>query len=207
MLLSGVDESGRGPVLGPLIISVASIEEERRGELSEMGVTDSKKLTASRREELFPEINKLCRCSSRIIAASELNRRMGRESLNLIEAKEMGALIKPLEGKIYLDLPERNVEHFLRKAGLAERGIVAEHKADLKYPIVGAASIIAKVTRDRMVHELEKRVGEKIGCGYTSDKDTIAALRNPETRKKLIGEIRERWSTMKRILQPKLTDF
>ncbi|MFP3950108.1 MAG: ribonuclease HII [Candidatus Micrarchaeia archaeon] len=207
MLISGVDESGRGPVLGPLVISLASVEEEKQGELSEMGVTDSKKLTAPRREELFPEIKKLCRCTSRVITASELNKRMGRESLNLIEAKEMGALLRPLEGKLYLDLPERNVEHFLRKAGLAERRIFAEHKADLKYPIVGAASIIAKVTRDRIVHELEERVGEKIGCGYTSDKNTIAALSSPETRKKLKGEIRERWSTVERILQPKLTDF
>ncbi|MBD3398295.1 ribonuclease HII [Candidatus Micrarchaeota archaeon] len=176
--------------------------------LTGIGVTDSKKLRPGRREELFHQIKKMCKHQIRIITASELNERMGRESLNLIEAKEMGALALSMSGKVYLDLPELHSNGFLRKAGLAGRhDVVAEHKADLKYPIVGAASILAKVTRDRLVAELAERIGEEIGSGYTSDERTINALKNPEIRMKLRGEIRKRWSTVERILQPKLTDF
>ena len=207
MFVSGLDESGRGPVLSSLVVALASIEAEKEHELSELGITDSKKLTAEKREELFPEINKLCNCGIVEITAAELNKRMWRESLNVIEAKAMGGLAASLEGRIYIDLPEKDASRFIRKAKLVGRDVVAEHKADLKYPIVGAASILAKVTRDRRIGELKEKVGEEIGSGYTSDERTINALKNPEIRVKLKGEIRNRWSTMDRILQPKLTEF
>jgi ribonuclease HII len=206
MRLCGTDEAGRGPVLGPLVICLASIEEERRGELSGLGVADSKRLTSAKREELYPKIVELCECRVRSISAAELNQRMGRESLNLIEAREMGKLAEGIEGKFYIDLPEKDASKFLRKAGLLGKDVVAEHKADAKYPIVGAASIIAKVTRDREICRLKEACGE-IGSGYPSDSKTIAALKDPEIRKKLDGHIRTRWGTMERILNPTLLDF
>lgn len=206
MLICGTDEAGRGPVIGPLVICLASIAEGSEGELIKLGVADSKKLTSAKREELYPGILKICECRVRKISAVELNERMGRESLNLIEAKEMGELAQGIEGKMYIDLPEKNAEKFLMKAGLSGKDVVAEHKADAKYPIVGAASIVAKVTRDREILELKGRVGE-IGSGYPSDERTINALKNPEIRKKLEGHIRTRWSTMERILNPTLLDF
>lgn len=206
MRLCGTDEAGRGPVLGPLVICLASISEEKRGELVKLGVTDSKKLTPAKREELYPKIMELCECRVRSISAAELNERMGRESLNLIEAKEMGKLAEGMEGRLYIDLPEKDASKFIRKAGLAGRDVVAEHKADAKYPIVGAASIIAKVTRDREICRLKGECGE-IGSGYPSDWKTIAALKDPEIRRKLEGHIRVRWGTMERILNPTLLDF
>jgi len=207
MLISGIDEAGRGPVLSSMIIALASIDAEREPELSELGITDSKKLTPQKREELFPEIKKLCKYSIVEITARELNERMGRESLNLIEAKAMGSLAATYPGRVYIDLPEKNASKFIEKANLVDREVVAEHKADLKYSIVGAASILAKVTRDRRIEELKARVGEEIGSGYTSDERTIAAIKDPQIRKKLKGEIRTRWSTVDRILQPRLTEF
>jgi ribonuclease HII len=206
MRILGLDEAGRGPVIGPLVICLASIEEEKRGELTNLGVADSKKLTPSRREELYPKIMEMCECRVRSISAAELNKRMGRESLNLIEAAEMGKLAEGLGGRAYIDLPEKDASKFIRKAGLAGRDVVAEHKADARYPIVGAASIIAKVTRDREICRLKELCGE-IGSGYPSDSKTITALKNPEIRKKLEGNIRVRWSTMERILNPTLLDF
>lgn len=207
MLISGLDEAGRGPVISSLVISMASIEQEREHELIEMGVTDSKKLTPAKREELFPEVKKLCKHQIKIIPAFELNERMAHESLNVIEAKAMGVLALSMRGRVYIDLPELHADGFLRKAGLHGRDVVAEHKADLKYPIVGAASILAKVTRDRLMAELAERIGKELGSGYPSDERTMKALRNPEIRNRLNGEIRTRWSTMERILQPKITDF
>jgi ribonuclease HII len=206
MRLCGLDEAGRGPVIGPLVICIASVDEEREGELIEMGVDDSKKLTFEKREELYPQVRNLCECRVRKIGAAELNERMGRESLNLIEAREMGKLAEGLEGNLFIDLPERNAEKFLMKAGLLGREVVAEHKADAKYPVVGAASIVAKVMRDRDILKLKEVAGE-IGSGYPADERTINALKNPEIRKKLEGHIRTRWSTMERILNPTLLDF
>jgi len=207
MLISGVDEAGRGPVLSSLIVAIAGISDEKEPELSELGITDSKKLTREKREELFPQIQKLCKYQITEITAAELNKRMWRESLNVIEAKAMGELAASFGGRVYIDLPEKNAAKFIQKAKLVGRDVVAEHKADFKYPIVGAASILAKVTRDRLVAELQEHVEEEIGSGYTSDERTINALKNPKIRAKLKGEIRLRWSTMERILQPKLTDF
>lgn len=206
LLISGLDEAGKGPVLGPLVICLASIDAAREKELVELGVDDSKKLSPKRREELFPEIQKLCEHQLRILNASELNERMGKETLNEIEARAMGELASSVPGRIYIDLPEKYPNGFLRKAGLLERDVVAEHKADAKYPIVGAASILAKVTRDRMIEELAAKVGE-IGSGYPADERTINAIKDPVRRGKLKGHIRERWSTVERVLQPKLTDF
>lgn len=206
MLISGIDEAGRGPVFGPLVLSIATLEEEKEPELESLGVADSKKLGRGKREELFPKIMELCRCSIISISAAELNRRMGRESLNLIEAKAMGELALKVGGRVYIDLPQRNCEGFLRKARLFGRDVVAEHKADSRYPIVGAASIISKVTRDRAVMELQRKCGD-IGSGYCSDEKTVEALNNPETRKMLGEEIRTRWSTMERVAHPKLGEF
>jgi ribonuclease HII len=207
MLISGLDEAGRGPVIGNLVICIASVRQGEESELERMGVTDSKKLTRERREEIYPKIEKMCEYRIRVIPASELNERMGRESLNEIEAKVMGELAAPLEGRVYIDLPDPNADGFLRKAGLFGRDVVAEHKADGRYPIVGAASILAKVTRDRHIAELAERVGAEIGSGYTSDERTIKALKDPGIRARLKGEIRLKWSTMDRITHPKLTDF
>ncbi|MBN2121602.1 ribonuclease HII [Candidatus Micrarchaeota archaeon] len=206
MLICGVDEAGRGPVLGPMVICLASIEEGKRGKLIDLGVSDSKKLTPAKREELYPRIMELCECRVRSISAAELNDRMGRESLNLIEAREMGKLSDGIEGRFYIDLPEKDPSKFLRKAGLLGKDVIAEHKADARYPIVGAASIIAKVTRDREICGLKEACGE-IGSGYPSDEKTISALRDPAMRKKLEGHIRVRWGTMERILNPTLLDF
>lgn len=206
MLLSGVDEAGRGPVIGPLVLCLASVDSTREEKLVEMGVADSKKLTFEEREELYPKILRVCECRVRKISAAELNKRMGMESLNLIEAREMGGLAEGLAGKLFIDLPERDAGRFLRKAGLAGREVVAEHKADAKYPIVGAASIVAKVERDMEIAKLGEELGE-IGSGYPSDERTMNALKNPQIRKKLEGQIRTRWSTMDRILNPTLLDF
>jgi len=207
MIISGIDEAGRGPILSSMIIAIASISAEKEPKLVELGITDSKKLTRGRREELFPQIQEMCKYQITEITAAQLNKRMGEESLNVIEATAMGELAASFPGRIYIDLPERNAAKFIEKAKLVGRDVVAEHKADLTYPIVGAASILAKVTRDRLVAELAERIGEEIGSGYTSDARTINAIKNPEIRAKLEGEIRTRWSTMERILQPKLTDF
>ncbi|HIH50006.1 TPA: ribonuclease HII, partial [Candidatus Micrarchaeota archaeon] len=80
-------------------------------------------------------------------------------------------------------------------------------KADSRYPVVSAASIIAKVTRDREIQKLEKSLKIPIGSGYPSDYKTIEIIKKNLKTGILDGNIRERWSTMERIKQTRLTSF
>jgi ribonuclease HII len=84
---------------------------------------------------------------------------------------------------------------------------VAEHKADSRYPIVSAASIIAKVTRDREVKKIERELGITIGSGYPSDETTIDAIKANMGNAQLFNHIRRYWKTMDRIKQTRLTSF
>jgi ribonuclease HII len=77
--------------------------------------------------------------------------------------------------------------------------IISEHKADKKYPIVSAASIIAKVERDKAIKEIEEKYGE-VGCGYPTDPKTIKFL---EKYLKKYGKypefVRKSWKPAKRL--------
>ena len=205
MQVHGIDEAGRGPVVGPLIVCIASFDESAERELRELGVKDSKDLTPERREELAPEIEKLGEHEIEEITPSDLNRLMPVHSLNRIEAMAMARLIGEKKGTVYIDLPSRSRESFFRDLGKKEN-IVAEHKADSKYPAVSAASILAKIRRDSRIRELHKEFGD-FGSGYPSDRKTISFLKNPENLSALRPHLREKWSTMESLLQSRLTSY
>ncbi len=173
--------------------------------LRELGVKDSKDLTPERREELAPEIEKLGEHEIEEVAPSDLNRLMPVHSLNKIEAMAMARLIGEKKGTVYIDLPSRSKESFFRDLGKREN-IVAEHKADSRYPAVSAASILAKVRRDSRIRELHENFGD-FGSGYPSDRKTISFLRKPENLRALRPHLRERWSTMEGLLQSRLTSY
>ena len=204
-MIHGTDEAGRGPLVGPLVLVIASFQEGRERELLELGVKDSKLLTPKKREGLEKEILKMGSAEYAEVPASGLNVRMRSSSLNKIEAEEMGKLIGSKEGTVYIDLPSTNLASFLRDLGRSE-GIVAEHKADSKYPAVAAASILAKVRRDLRIAELRERFGD-FGSGYPSDERTISFISKPENMRALRPYIRERWSTLDRIFQTRLNSF
>lgn len=193
MLIAGVDDAGRGAVIGPLVIAGVSIKEERLPKLAELGVKDSKLLSPKRRESLAIEIKRIAEkysviklLPSEIDKVVESNRKL--HKLNRLEAKAMARAIETLKPDIvYVDasdvLEERFKQHILEALSIKVK-IVSEHKADRKYPIVSAASIIAKVERDREIAEIAKKYGE-LGCGYPSDPKTIFFL------KKCLGETGE----------------
>lgn len=85
--------------------------------------------------------------------------------------------------------------------------VVSEHKADVRYPIVSCASIIAKVTRDKEIESLQDRIGIDIGSGYPSDKTTIDAIRASLGTNKLVPYIRTYWKTLNVVRQLKMSDF
>lgn len=140
------------------------------------------------------------------VSADDLNRLMKTMSLNDIEAMVMCDLIKQLRVgmDIMIDMPDRYSWTFrkrMEKFGVDK--FEAEHKADETYPIVAAASIYAKVLRDKKVSEIAKLVGD-FGSGYPGDKKTSNALKDMEFMTKLKPFIRERWKTIEDLKQKKL---
>jgi len=186
MRVAGVDDSGRGSVIGPLVIAGVLLDEKDLQRLSDLGVKDSKVLSPHRREQLCGEIKKLALKHHVIkLSPAEIDKVVisGRKlhKLNRLEAQTMAKVIETLQPDIaYVDasdvLAERYKHHIMEHLPFTVK-IISEHKADAKYPVVSAASIIAKVERDKAISELTARYGN-MGCGYASDPETLKFLEN-----------------------------
>jgi ribonuclease HII len=205
MLIAGIDEAGRGPVIGPLVICCAFCRREDEKLLRKHASKDSKALSARQREEAYAELKKFCTFRWVEVSAADLNRMMKEMSLNDIEAKFMAELMRKLEdGDIMIDMPDRYAWTFRKRMErFGVKRFEAEHKADEKYPIVAAASICAKILRDRKVDEIRKSTCD-FGSGYPSDPKTVSALKDREKRALLEPFIRQRWKTLETIKQRKL---
>jgi len=213
VILGGIDEAGRGSVVGPLVVAGVAAEKEGVRELLTFGVKDSKLLSPRRRSWLYPEILRISRTALPLAiqpAEIDLYVERGRKfrKLNYLEAVYMARIIDQLGAdRTYVDSPDTRPNRFGEEiSGLirAKCRVVAEHHADRRYPIVSAASILAKVERDRAVEKLRQRHGD-FGSGYPSDPKTLAFLREWLEREGSIPDFtRKSWKTWKRISQRKL---
>lgn len=179
MLVCGVDEAGRGSMIGPLVVAGISIEKSKVEELTHLGVKDSKKLSPSAREYLYKKIIRLVddysvsKATPKIIDDS-----VARHQLNHLEAVHMARVIKKLGPSVsYVDSCDVNPERFGREiTKMSKTGkIKSYHHADSKFVVVSAASIVAKVTRDRAIEKIGKLY--PIGSGYPSDSRTVKFVR------------------------------
>jgi ribonuclease HII len=207
MLIAGVDDAGRGSVIGPLVIAGVLMKEEDLPKLVDLKVRDSKLLSPQRRETLAFEIKRIAEKYSVVkLSPKEIDKvvESGRKlhKLNRLEAQAMAKVIEMLKPDVaYVDasdvLEERFKQHILEALSITVQ-VISEHKADRKYPIVSAASIIAKVERDREIAEIAKKYGE-IGCGYPSDPRTISFLKKClEERGEYPEFVRRSWEPAKR---------
>lgn len=183
LVIGGIDEAGRGAALGPLVLAIALVEKEDEEKLVSLGVTDSKLLLPAKRERLFHELPSiLVEHAVFSIEPAEIDALMAKESLNEIEAMVCARLLNGLAAKpdlVILDSPDGDAKRFAsRVKNYLSKSFVlrSEHKADLNHRVVGAASILAKVTRDRAIMELSKKWGE-MGSGYPSDPRTMLFLK------------------------------
>lgn len=170
----GVDEAGRGSVMGPLVVGAVWVEDD--GILSRIGVRDSKKLTPKVRERMYAEIVENADHWTVVIAsAADIDERRKEKSLNDVELDMFAEAVRsnPCE-EAYADCPDVNDARFASRleALCPDTAVIAKHKADDLYPVVSAASIVAKVTRDRMIAELHEELGD-FGSGYPSDHYTM----------------------------------
>lgn len=215
-LIGGVDEAGRGCLLGPLVVAGVSVTPQGARELKKIGVRDSKKLSAKKRESLYPKIMAIAeRVHWAGIPPSEiddvvLNGRKLRK-LNYLEAVYFARVIDRLGAeKVTVDASDvipRRFRDDIRGNMAAACNVVALHKADRDFPVVSAASIIAKVERDRAVEALRSANGE-FGSGYPSDPVTRSFF--TDIMKKgdsLPSYVRQSWKTWERIEQTLLDSF
>jgi ribonuclease HII len=208
-IIAGIDEAGRGPVIGPLVIAMFSCPIETEKAINALCKKDSKQLTRAQREAIFEKLRWMGKAEYAEISAQTLNSEMDEHTLNEIEAMNMAKLAK-LAGpgaSVKIDLPDRYAWVFAKR--MSKYGVSkyeAEHKADENHPIVAAASICAKVVRDRRIDEIKEIIGD-FGSGYPSDEKTREFLRKNAKNPQAMKFIRKKWKTLQTIRQMRLGSF
>ena len=210
MLVCGVDDAGRGPIIGPLVIAGVLVEESKLDLLKSLGVKDSKKLTPILRTRLAEEIPRIVDRHYIVeLDAPSLDKVVNRapkfQRLNLLEAKKMAEVVEALRPDVvYVDSSDTDTERF-RNNILDELSyrpkVISEHHADDTYPVVSAASILAKVRRDTRIDEIRKQYGD-FGSGYAHDPQTIRFLGEYyRANKEFPPIVRRSWKTLRNIVR------
>ena len=208
-----MDEAGKGSVLGPMVVAAVGVSSDDT--LADLGVKDSKLLTAKERKRLYTIIRKKCRVAIVRLDAQEIDAVRQDMTLNAAVARAHAQVITKLSPACaYVDACDVNSFRYAEMVkNHLERPceIVSEHHADEKFPVVSAASIIAKVTRDRAITTLAKKYGD-IGSGYPADPVTIRFLNAYIDEYRIPPPIaRKSWKTVSTILakktQSSLGDF
>jgi len=195
------------------------ISKEKEQKLKKIGVKDSKQLTPKRREELAAQIEEIADniLVMRVQPCRIDKLRSEGIKLDMIEAIKMAEIIEMGNAnKVYVDAlsinPKRFQGQIIEHLRTAEPEFVVENYADETYPVVSAASIIAKVERDKVIEEIKKKVKFNFGVGYSHDARTIKFVENMiKRRKPLPPYIRQSWITTQVLkeanLQSKIKDF
>ncbi|CAH8560094.1 unnamed protein product [Heterobilharzia americana] len=181
----GIDEAGRGPVLGPMVYACAISPIVRLDELKTIGLADSKKLDENQREKFLQDMLSKCDWISGVVHVISpvyiTEKMLDRSKTSLIQTV-LDQGINLVE--VYVDTVGKAEHYEAKLQGLfPQLKIRVESKADDTYPIVSAASIFAKVTRDRVLQMWPKEERGKIpedtgiGSGYPGDPVTKSYLR------------------------------
>jgi ribonuclease HII len=210
MLKLGIDDAGRGPVIGPMVLAGCLIDEKTGKELKKLGVKDSKQLT-QRRREFFEKIikEKAETFEIKIIYPDEIDGENGKGTkLNELEAIGCAKIINKINKgyrkiKVIVDCPSVSItkwQDFLKTkiSNLSNLEISCEHKADKNHISVSAASVLAKCVREKEMDKLKEKYGSVIGSGYTSDPLTQKFLEKHAQKHKDKGIFRKTWSTWER---------
>ena len=203
MQVCGVDEAGRGSMLGPLVVAGITISRSKINLLKKLGVRDSKKLSPVARERLYKKIIEVVddyhviRIPPRIIDKSVSN-----HSLNHLEAKYMAKVISKLSpSTAFVDSCDVNSKRFGKEISnlTLNTKIRSYHHADSKFITVSAASILAKVSRDRAITRLSKK--HDIGSGYPSDPKTKVFVKKSIRRNQNLTFLRKSWKPVKILME------
>ncbi|MBT3720017.1 ribonuclease HII [archaeon] len=194
-----------------------TINEKDETKLKEIGVKDSKLVPKDKRELLFKQIlsivkdYKIISLTPDIIDKTLLSTN---SNLNKLEAETTTQILNYLKPKkAIIDLPDKNqdrYQNYIKKDLTVDVELITEHKADYNYPVVAAASILAKVTRDRYLNFLKEQFGEDFGSGYMTDEKTTKFLEKHWNNTK-IHFFRKEWQSWKNMkikkTQKRLFDY
>lgn len=220
MFTLGIDDAGRGPVIGPMILAGCLLNPSTEKELKKLGVKDSKQLTTKRRDFLAEKIKEKAETFEIVIIPPKQidSENKNGTKLNEVEAIACAEIINKINKgykkiKVVVDCPSVSIikwQDFLKTKikNLSNLEISCEHKADKNHISVSAASIIAKDIREKEMFKLKEKYGEEIGSGYTSDPLTQKFLEKFAEKHKEEGIFRRTWVTwqhaFKKIRQRKL---
>lgn len=199
----GIDEAGRGSVISDLVVAGAMIDEDRMEDLKKLKVKDSKLLTRKQRDDLEEKIKAVLDDFVVLkIPANKIDELRKTINLNKMEVDKMAEITNLLKPDVVIvDAPQVSTEKFKgyvhAKLDNKKCEVIAENKADVKYPIVSAASILAKVVRDREMDKVSEKVGKDLGVGYPHDAKTIKHLEELiKAGKPLPDYVRQSWDTV-----------
>ena len=205
-IICGIDEAGRGSLLGPIIVAGVCVTKKSISEMVEKGIKDSKLLSPKKRQVLFGHVinlaESICVCRINI---EDIDFHVFRNNLNLLEAEAMAITIRNMKSdKTYVDSCDVNPSRYQRtiKSFLKQNNtkLVSMHHADRLNVVVSGASIIAKVIRDSELSKIRIKYGD-VGSGYPSDKKTIKFVKEWFRQKNEIPPFaRKSWKPAKMIV-------
>ncbi len=198
VILIGIDEAGRGPVVGSMFVAAVALTSDSLEKLKALGLRDSKRLTPSQRAKLRKAIERLALAYEVVEVPVEL---INGGNLNELTVKAMSEALRKViaeVGRVDLVIADvvGNGERQLAELSKVFDKVVVEKGADSKYLVVSAASVLAKEFREEHVRRLKLEYGD-FGSGYPSD---------PKTKEWLKGNadspiVRKRWKTVQRFLE------
>ena len=209
-MICGVDEAGKGPVLGPLVVAAVAVDNAK--DIQDLGIKDSKQLTPAKRKELANLIKNKFSFAIEIIEAERVDEYRKQNKLNDLNREAFEKLISKLNPNVaYVDAADVNEHRFGKQikeklTNENDTDVISMHKADAKIDVVAAASIIAKETRENEIRKLKEEIGD-FGSGYPSDERTIKFLKSfySDNGKWPTGT-RKSWKTVERIRPVKTLD-
>lgn len=208
MLNLGVDDAGRGPVIGPMVLAGVLIDEKFERELKNQGVKDSKQLSQKRREHLEKLIKEKAEAFEfEVVHPKVIDEYTEKNKLNELESEIAARLINKLNNKkekikVFVDCPSVSIVKWqdslkMKIENLSNLQISCEHKADQNHISVSAASILAKCVREKEIEKIQEKYGKEIGSGYPADPLTQKFLEKNAAKLKDAGIFRTSWSTWK----------
>ena len=212
----GVDEAGRGPVIGPLVVGAVALPTADLEMLLQHGVKDSKDLTHKKRKKLVEWFHEQSKQRGWIYSLIEcrperVDNGVQTTGLNILEVELFAEALTQIRQQVDLPLHVLNDACDVNEQRFTDRiaarlpqwpwtgsTIQSEHKADSNFPIVGMASILAKVERDNRIQQLTEEIGIPLGSGYPSDPNTKAAIPNLLLESEPHPALRWSWKTVHR---------
>ena len=210
-LLLGIDDAGRGPVLGPMILAGVLIESQEEQIIKDWGAKDSKLLYPTKRKEIKEKIISQFKYHIELSTPKEID---NSSNLNYLEAIKAAKIINKLtkditeKVKVIIDCPSVNIESWSKDVqklinNPKNISLSCEHKADFNHPIVSAASIIAKEKREDEMKKLREELKTDFGSGYPADPKTKEFIAENFDNPKYKELIRFSWNTVKKLIKAK----